>query len=322
MEALPAPGVNPAIDHFVAGNEGSSLLFNPTGASARIDQGDSRRGLVRGRPAASQRSLRPDRVMQQRMLLAAIVLTLLAWALTWWMVRRPARTVGRCRECAGDIRARPTDSPQALPITSKDEIGELIGSLQSPAGNLVKREAALKESEYRWKFAIEGSGDGLWDWNNGDNTVFFSTRWKADARLYRRRDTRQRWRNGNSAYTRRTWQQPLATGAGCPRTAASRPTREHRVLRCKDGSYKWILEPRHGGQPRQGRQGAPCASSAPTWTSPSACGPKARSGSARKGSERPSTSPRRDGHQPACLTACTSPSTAASPASSATTRTT
>jgi len=37
----------------------------------------------------------------------------------------------------------------------------------------------LKESEARWKFAIEGSGDGLWDWNLETNEVFFSTQWKA-----------------------------------------------------------------------------------------------------------------------------------------------
>jgi PAS domain S-box-containing protein len=36
----------------------------------------------------------------------------------------------------------------------------------------------LKESESRWQFAIEGSGDGLWDWNVQENTVFYSRRWK------------------------------------------------------------------------------------------------------------------------------------------------
>ncbi|NGZ84752.1 PAS domain-containing sensor histidine kinase [Duganella aceris] len=36
----------------------------------------------------------------------------------------------------------------------------------------------LKESEYRWKFAIDGAGDGLWDWNIQDHTLFLSARWK------------------------------------------------------------------------------------------------------------------------------------------------
>ena len=37
----------------------------------------------------------------------------------------------------------------------------------------------LHESEYRWHFAIEGQGDGLWDWNLRENTVFYSPRFKA-----------------------------------------------------------------------------------------------------------------------------------------------
>lgn len=36
----------------------------------------------------------------------------------------------------------------------------------------------LEESEFRWKFAIEGSGDGLWDWNVPAEKVFYSKRWK------------------------------------------------------------------------------------------------------------------------------------------------
>src|ERR1019366_3524875 len=33
-------------------------------------------------------------------------------------------------------------------------------------------ETALRDSELRWKFAIEGAGDGLWDWNTTNNKVF------------------------------------------------------------------------------------------------------------------------------------------------------
>jgi PAS domain S-box-containing protein len=39
-------------------------------------------------------------------------------------------------------------------------------------------QCQLKESEYRWKFAIDGAGDGLWDWNIPNHTLFLSTRWK------------------------------------------------------------------------------------------------------------------------------------------------
>jgi len=40
-------------------------------------------------------------------------------------------------------------------------------------------EAALVASEQRWKFAIEGAGDGLWDWNIQTGRAFYSPRYKA-----------------------------------------------------------------------------------------------------------------------------------------------
>jgi len=36
----------------------------------------------------------------------------------------------------------------------------------------------LRESEERWKFALEGAGDGVWDWNPQTDEAHFSKRWK------------------------------------------------------------------------------------------------------------------------------------------------
>ena len=39
-------------------------------------------------------------------------------------------------------------------------------------------ESSLQVSEERWKFALEGAGDGVWDWDLQTNQVFRSVRWK------------------------------------------------------------------------------------------------------------------------------------------------
>ncbi len=40
-------------------------------------------------------------------------------------------------------------------------------------------EEALRASEERWQLAINGTPDGMWDWDPRSNKVFLSIRWKA-----------------------------------------------------------------------------------------------------------------------------------------------
>jgi len=100
-------------------------------------------------------------------------------------------------------------------------------------------QQALAQSEERWKFALEGAGDGVWDRNLQTGEVMFSRRYKEiygfapdelengtedwDARVHP--DDVERIEADRAAYF-----------AGETPSYAN-----ERRMQCKDGSWKWIL---------------------------------------------------------------------------------
>jgi diguanylate cyclase (GGDEF)-like protein/PAS domain S-box-containing protein len=101
-------------------------------------------------------------------------------------------------------------------------------------------QRALVESEFRWKFAIEGAGDGLWDWDVPRSTVFFSTRWKSMLGF-----TEDEIGNSLDEWSKRVHPDDLQRAMADVQAHLDGLTpiyrNEHRV-RCKDGSWKWILD--------------------------------------------------------------------------------
>ena len=61
-----------------------------------------------------------------------------------------------------------------------DNSGSLIGALvmADDITDLKNQELDLQHSEERWRFALEGSNQGLWDWNIVTGKVYFSHSWK------------------------------------------------------------------------------------------------------------------------------------------------
>jgi diguanylate cyclase (GGDEF)-like protein/PAS domain S-box-containing protein len=103
----------------------------------------------------------------------------------------------------------------------------------------IRAQKALLESGYRWKFAIEGSGDGVWDWDIQSDEVKYSKRWK-EMLGYSDNDilpANQEWvgriHPDDQSYVAE------AMRAYLDGKAASYVV-EYR-LRCKDENYKWIL---------------------------------------------------------------------------------
>lgn len=102
-----------------------------------------------------------------------------------------------------------------------------------------RQEQRLQDSEERWRFALEGSGDGMWDWNVPRGEVLYSRRLKEILGF-----AEDEFDGTFEEWTSRVHPEDM------PRVMADMqayfdgniPTfvNEHR-LQCKDGSWKWVL---------------------------------------------------------------------------------
>ena len=106
--------------------------------------------------------------------------------------------------------------------------------------HLKQSESALWKNQERWRLALSGTHDGMWDWNIQTGEIFFSNRWKEmlgfeDAELPH---TLEEWR-------RRVHPDDFDQVMQAHAEHFSRKTpfyiQEYR-LRDKSGRYRWILD--------------------------------------------------------------------------------
>ena len=102
-----------------------------------------------------------------------------------------------------------------------------------------KAEQALRESEERWKFALEGAGDGVWDWNIQTGHALYSRRWKemigfAESEID----------NRASEWSDRVHPEDMPRVMTAIQAHMDGNTSSAVVefrMRCKDGSWRWTL---------------------------------------------------------------------------------
>ena len=183
MQPLPASGINAAGDRFLRDYEGSAVYANSRGVEVL--------GSAKGIPAAgwsisatlpTAEAFAPIGAMQQRMLLAAVILTLVAGSLTWWMLRRQLSPMLDAVKTLATLSG--TDRPLLpLPIARRDEIGQLIGAFNRLLETLRQREDDLRESEERYRSFFQASPDAIFVHRN--NLIIFAN--DASARLFRKK---------------------------------------------------------------------------------------------------------------------------------------
>lgn len=117
---------------------------------------------------------------------------------------------------------------------------QLEKELEERTEELRKQKQQLEDSEFRWKFAVDGSGNGLWDWNIKTNEVYFSKGWKEMLGF-----EDDEIKGSLDEWEKRVHPDDLERVYIDIQNHLDGKTElylnEHRV-KCKDGSYKWIQD--------------------------------------------------------------------------------
>ncbi len=122
----------------------------------------------------------------------------------------------------------------------KDEGGRdlrLVGTAQDISEERLARNL-FRETEKLWKFALEGAGDGVWDWSIPDGHTFFSKHLEemlgyAEGQMNPNvEELKKRLHPDDEAR--------ILADLGAHLAGERIYHNEHRIL-CKDGSYKWML---------------------------------------------------------------------------------
>lgn len=124
---------------------------------------------------------------------------------------------------------------------SHDELASLkvIANLAMRLLELRAERKKLKESEALWKFALEGTGDGVWDWHIDTSAVIYSAQWKRMLGFteHELSDSVNEWK---SRVHQDDLIEMLNALEACLNNLTPYFNAEYRML-CKNGHYKWIM---------------------------------------------------------------------------------
>jgi PAS domain S-box-containing protein len=119
--------------------------------------------------------------------------------------------------------------------------GEIVGAIISSKDitGIKKAEDLLKATEERWRFALEGGNQGVWDWNVQTGDIFFSDSYKK-LYGYKTEDLKGRieeWETMIHPDDRAQMNKAIEEHLG-----SSDPYYESTYrVKTKDGNYKWVL---------------------------------------------------------------------------------
>ena len=161
MQPLPPLGTVPNLDHFISGHEWSDVHVNLRGsevlASSKIIPVAGWYAIV---TLPTAEAFAPISDMQFRLLSSTLVLSLLACALAWWMLKQqfsPMLSASRALTALSDSN----QAYQPLPVVSDDEVGDLITGFNNLLKSLLRQKVALQEERSRYRSLVDWSPQAL-----------------------------------------------------------------------------------------------------------------------------------------------------------------
>jgi len=161
MEQLPPRGVIAVLDRSIDGFDGTAVLLNPRQVEVLVSNKampDVGWIVVATLPTAE--AFAPIHTLQARLLLATLLLTLVAGALTWWMLRGQLAPMQDTVQTLVKL-AHSGQVPQALPVHRPDELGDLVAGFNQLLQTLVQRAAALTDSANRYHQLVDDLAVGV-----------------------------------------------------------------------------------------------------------------------------------------------------------------
>jgi diguanylate cyclase (GGDEF)-like protein/PAS domain S-box-containing protein len=147
MRAMPVAGTNPLHDRFASGFEGYGVLVNFRGEEElAAAKGIPLAGWYMAVAVPTAEAFGPIRALQDRMLFATLLLSLLAAGLTYWMLKRQLLPLQRT---VSTLAGLSTDNAmlQPLPVTGPHEIRQLIREFNRLIDAVIVRQGKLRKSE-------------------------------------------------------------------------------------------------------------------------------------------------------------------------------
>src|ERR1035437_3991941 len=161
MQPMAAPGTNEMNDKRRKGFIGSGVAVNSLGVEVLSSASPvPAAGWLVLATLPTEEAFAPIREMQRRIMFAAILLTLIAGMISWWLLRRQFAPLHAAVESLAAM-SDASQPLQPLPIAKQDEIGQLVGGFNQLLATLGKHEAQLKTERDFFRAVLQQSSDGV-----------------------------------------------------------------------------------------------------------------------------------------------------------------